>query len=223
MMLTAETLRQLAALNLDQSQMAGFLSILAEVLEKEENRKREQAERKRRSRDGHKNVTVTSPNGFPDPSLTPKENPPKGGQKKGVEEFEQFWLAYPADRRKEKPKAAEAWRGAVKLSPPADILASLARYCRTREVREGFAPYPAKWLKNQRWMEDHEAEAPKDAYVAQAPQSAPSGPVTREEYERAKKIIGVVLDKKPLQSIIDRYEKQKIIVAQETSPERPSA
>lgn len=162
----------------------------------------------------HVTVTdVTSPNGFPDPSLTPKENPPKGGQKKGPEEFEQFWQAYPADRRKEKPKAAEAWRGAIKLSTAAEILSSLSRYCRTREAREGFAPYPAKWLKNQRWLEDHEAEPLKKAHISQLPRSAPTGQVSDADYQFAKKMVKSGFNPTQYQAVIDRYEKQHAHVA----------
>jgi hypothetical protein len=98
MTITSRTLFELAEMNLPPEQMAKVLKMLASKEAIEEQRKAEQAERKRRSRD--KVVTVTGQsqdshtppsqgsNGFPSDflSLTPispiKENPPKGGQKK---------------------------------------------------------------------------------------------------------------------------------------------
>lgn len=114
MSLSSEILRKLASLNLSQEQMCGVLGILADNIEKEEERKLKQAERKRLSRDSHKNVTSMSrdtppngSNGFPHPSLnsfTPtKENPPKGGQKKNTPPEIPSWM--PLD----------AWSGFVEM------------------------------------------------------------------------------------------------------------
>lgn len=104
MIVSASTLRKLAALNLNPDQMAGVLEMLAEQQEAEDARKAAQRERTRKSRANRdSNVTATSPsqdgNGTPlspkeNPQTpkettpisptTPKENPPKGGQKKAV-------------------------------------------------------------------------------------------------------------------------------------------
>lgn len=69
-----------------------------------------------------------------------------------TEAFEAFWKLYPS--RKEKPEAFKAWKVALKVAPPEQIMAGLSAYLKTREVLEGFAPYPARWLKRERWSED---------------------------------------------------------------------
>lgn len=99
-MIDAAALRRLAAMQLDPDQMSDVLLMFADQAEAEERRKASQRERTRKSRanrDG--NVTVTSetqdrnasppsPKENPQtpketPPTTHKENPPKGGQKKG--------------------------------------------------------------------------------------------------------------------------------------------
>lgn len=70
------------------------------------------------------------------------------------EDFEAFWQAYPPERRKEKPKAHEAWKAAKRKAPVEKIMEALDAYKRTAEVTDGFSPYPAKWLKTERFLED---------------------------------------------------------------------
>ena len=87
MNISSDALRKLANLNLNPEQMAGVLAILADGIDKEEERKKKQAERKRVSRDRHRTVTgqsqdilpplVPPSDGFPHPSLTPPLNPPQ--------------------------------------------------------------------------------------------------------------------------------------------------
>lgn len=81
----------------------------------------------------------------------PKQKPVKPATY--PQDFERFWLGWPKERRCEKPKAYKAWKDAVRKATPEDLLDSLARYCQSREVIEGFSPYPAKWLKGERWNE----------------------------------------------------------------------
>ena len=74
MTISAASLRKLAALNLDPSQMAGVLDMLAEQQEQEEARKEAQRERTRRSRakrDG--NVTDTSQSQAGNVEVSPKK------------------------------------------------------------------------------------------------------------------------------------------------------
>lgn len=68
--------------------------------------------------------------------------------RKYPEKFEEFWKLYPAHRRREKPKAYQEWRAAVRRVEPAKIMRGLRLYVRG-DVQ--FAPYPAKWLKNDSW------------------------------------------------------------------------
>lgn len=98
-MVNADTLRKLASLNLSAEQMQVVLEILADSLEKEDVRKEKQRDRVRKCREkrngnSYGNVTVTPtpsletknpPHPHKNPIPSPKENPPKGGQKKGGE------------------------------------------------------------------------------------------------------------------------------------------
>lgn len=80
--------------------------------------------------------------------LIPVIRPPKYST-----EFEIFWLAYPKYARKEKPNAYAQWKKSLAFATAFDITTSAILY--EKSARGGFAPYPAKWLKNQRWTEDH--------------------------------------------------------------------
>ncbi len=92
------------------------------------------------------------------PLNSPIELSPKG-KKSYPPEFEQFWSAWPAVRRCEKPNAYTAWRDACKKITPVSLMAALRRYVLTKEATDGFAPYPAKWLKRERWLEFTSAES----------------------------------------------------------------
>lgn len=63
-------------------------------------------------------------------------------------EFEQFWKTYPHHRRKEKPNAFRAFLDALKRASVDDIMRGLEKM---NEGDTAFAPYPAKWLKNDSW------------------------------------------------------------------------
>ena len=75
------------------------------------------------------------------------------GKKSYPDEFEQFWILWPASRRCEKPNAYKAWRDVCKKITSDTLMEALKRYVLTKEVTDGFAPYPAKWLKRERWLE----------------------------------------------------------------------
>lgn len=64
------------------------------------------------------------------------------------DQFERFWSLYPKIRRKEKPKAYSEWLKAIKRDTPANIIHGLSIYA-SGDTR--FAPFPAKWLKNDSW------------------------------------------------------------------------
>lgn len=63
-------------------------------------------------------------------------------------EFEQFWKTYPHHRRKEKPSAFRAFLDALERASLDDIMRGLEKM---NEGDTAFAPYPAKWLKNDSW------------------------------------------------------------------------
>ncbi len=68
-------------------------------------------------------------------------------------EFEQFWMTWPELRRCEKPKAHAAWQKACGKITPDELLAAAKQYLLGKEASRGFAPYVAKWLKHERWLE----------------------------------------------------------------------
>ena len=68
-------------------------------------------------------------------------------------EFEQFWMTWPELRRCEKPKAHAAWQKACGKITPDELLAAAKQYLLGKEASSGFAPYVAKWLKHERWLE----------------------------------------------------------------------
>ena len=76
-------------------------------------------------------------------------------------DFERFWNAYPKNRRKEKPNAYKRWKQATQTASAEDIITSLEEYSKCQQALEGFAPYPAKWLNNERWKEDHHVPTPR--------------------------------------------------------------
>lgn len=156
MAVTSDTLRKLADLRLDTEQMAGVLELLAEVMEADEARRGNQAERKRRQRDRAKtagngnqpgNVTVTgqsrdaavtpSPEGFPSPTPPslpkphPTPSPPKGGSVPTPKDrFPEFWEAYPRrDGSNPRKPAEQKFTAAVKRGDDPDaIIAGAGRY-----------------------------------------------------------------------------------------------
>lgn len=73
-------------------------------------------------------------------------------------EFGEFWKAYPAHRRKEKADALKAWQQVAGANGFLDrVLAALGQQKKADEwVRDDgrFIPYPAKWLRRQRWEDE---------------------------------------------------------------------
>jgi len=121
------------------------------------------------------NVTKT-PSPSPSPTTEVVIKKDTNVSKKPDENFEEFWKKYPASRRKVKPDALAKWKDAIKRSPPDEIISGLSAYSMTRECLDGYAPYPAKWLKNERWLEDHAADQnnkPKGSNYAKNSQHTP--------------------------------------------------
>ncbi|KQP39666.1 hypothetical protein ASF44_08000 [Pseudorhodoferax sp. Leaf274] len=90
--------------------------------------------------------------------------PPQAGEGV-VDDFQQFWDAYP--RREARGSAERAWR---RLNPSpaaaANILAALALQRQSAAwQREGgrFVPMPAKWLRNRRWADGAQSAQPRAA------------------------------------------------------------
>lgn len=94
-------------------------------------------------------------------------SPPEGDggqsvqrQEADMDLFEQFWNAYPKNRRKKKEAARKAWR---KLNPDLALCrimaAALERDKRSGDwQRDGgaYIPYPSSWLNGKRWEDEPE-------------------------------------------------------------------
>jgi hypothetical protein len=67
--------------------------------------------------------------------------------------FARFWSAYPV--KKAKDGALRQWR---KRKPDdallAQILAAIDRQKNSRQWKEGYVPYPARWLSEARWLDE---------------------------------------------------------------------
>lgn len=87
--------------------------------------------------------------------------PPKGSPA-SPDGFDDFWKAYPKERRRGRFEALKAWR-ALKLTPAqvSQVMASLASWNTSADWRkdEGkFIPWPQKFLNRRRWEETVERE-----------------------------------------------------------------
>ena len=75
-------------------------------------------------------------------------------------EFERFWAVWP--RRVAKADARKAWRQVSHLLPPIEqVLAAVEAQRRTDQWMRGegrFIPYPATWLRGERWDDEVEVQ-----------------------------------------------------------------
>jgi len=87
--------------------------------------------------------------------LSHRDNTPEEQQLLPVasadELFEEFWLAYPAVRRKAKPDARAAFKVALKKAPAEQIISAARRYTDDPNRVDQYTPYPQKWLKQEEW------------------------------------------------------------------------
>jgi hypothetical protein len=76
------------------------------------------------------------------------------------EGFEEFWKLYP--RKVAKGDARKAWNQVAAIRPPLERLLKAVVVARATEDwrRDGgkFVPYPATWLRAERWEDVHEVE-----------------------------------------------------------------
>lgn len=84
----------------------------------------------------------------PEPSLEPslKENTRDSA-------FEDFWKAYPAERRAGKPSALRAWRK-IEVDEQLAVMLGLslwAQYWKAVGTENRFIPHAATWLNDRRW------------------------------------------------------------------------
>ena len=81
-----------------------------------------------------------------------------------MEQFQQFWEAYP--RKVNKAQARKAWNQVSLVRPDLETLLQALDKQKTQEQWQNpiYIPHAATWLRNERW-EDEVYEAPKKAPV----------------------------------------------------------
>jgi len=79
-----------------------------------------------------------------------------------MDEFETFWNAYP--RKVAKAEAKKAWKQTEAIRPEMDtLLHAIKAACKTEQwMKSGgaFIPYPATWLRGERWEDELEVVLP---------------------------------------------------------------
>lgn len=79
-----------------------------------------------------------------------------------LEEFDQFWAIYP--KKVAKADARKAWQQTKSVRPAlSDLITAIQSACKTEQWMRGggqFIPYPATWLRGERWEDVHEVKLP---------------------------------------------------------------
>jgi len=79
-----------------------------------------------------------------------------------MEEFDQFWANYP--KKVAKADARKAWLQTKDVRPDiAKLLSAITAACKTEQwMKSGgsFIPYPATWLRGERWEDELEVVLP---------------------------------------------------------------
>ena len=79
-----------------------------------------------------------------------------------MEEFDKFWASYP--KKVAKADARKAWLQTKDVRPDiAKLLCAITAACKTEQwMKSGgsFIPYPATWLRGERWDDIHEVVLP---------------------------------------------------------------
>ncbi len=88
----------------------------------------------------------------PERAREPEESDPTWPQRQAAE-FDQFWSAYPV--KDGMLDAQRAWASTARVRPPTPgLLEHLEAMKRTDRWSEGFAPNPARYLRDQLWTTD---------------------------------------------------------------------
>lgn len=78
------------------------------------------------------------------------------------QEFEQFWAAWP--KKVAKADARKAWNATARIRPDLQtVLNAILAASRTEQWMRGngqFIPYPATWLRGERWDDQHTVALP---------------------------------------------------------------
>ncbi len=72
----------------------------------------------------------------------------------GSDRFEEFWEAFPKQRRISRKAAQRKWAHAIKTVNPQVLIDRAKEYAGSYLGRSEFACAPAKWLEDERWLDD---------------------------------------------------------------------
>ena len=79
-----------------------------------------------------------------------------------MEGFDEFWAIYP--KKVAKADARKAWLQTKSVRPAlSDLITAINQACKTEQwMKSGgsFIPYPATWLRGERWEDVHEVKLP---------------------------------------------------------------
>lgn len=79
----------------------------------------------------------------------------RNAERGGADRFDAFWRLFPKQRKKDKQKCLKKWKLYGFDSIADVIIADVAkRNCGDWEWANGFAPMPATYLNNRRWLDD---------------------------------------------------------------------
>jgi len=120
-----------------------------------------EVEEEHRTTPQNQNVSTTSPSGSPSPAPDTQDAAQKAGNgdaRKTAHRFDEFWAVYP--KRRGKADAEKAWK-AGRCDQIADTIVGDVRERQRRDHQwlkdDGkFIPYPATYLRNQRWEDEYE-------------------------------------------------------------------
>lgn len=72
--------------------------------------------------------------------------------------FDEFWVSYP--RKTAKADAVKAWKQTAKKRPAMPVLLAALETAKAGWSDPRYVPYPASWLRGQRWEDHGVSEAP---------------------------------------------------------------
>lgn len=89
----------------------------------------------------------------PTPTPTLKKETLRVSKESAPEGFDLFWSAYP--KHVAKQKAIAAYKAAVAIAAPAEIIAGVRAFKFSRDPQ--YQPHPATWLNQRRWQDEPSA------------------------------------------------------------------
>jgi uncharacterized protein YdaU (DUF1376 family) len=110
--------------------------------------------------DATANGVAYAPTPTPTPTPTIKKEELRSSKESLPEGFDLFWAAYP--RHVAKLKAVKAYKAAIEIAAPAEIIAGVRAFKFSRDP--DYQPHPATWLNQRRWQ-DEESQSDRPTFV----------------------------------------------------------